>query len=137
MDTIVTEVRSIIDAPLMQRPDTLKKPLSGGDIVLENVRFSYGEKEILHGISMTVPQGGFIALVGPSGSGKSTVARLIASLWDVGGGGITVGGTDLRDIPLDDYNQMIAYVSQDNYLFSFFEKRFSCYHYSISVADRQ
>ena len=117
MDTIVTEVRSILDAPEMKRPETLTKTISGGDIVLDDVHFSYEEKEILHGISMTVHKGEFIALVGPSGSGKSTVARLIASLWDVNSGSISLGGVNLKDIPLDEYNRKIAYVSQDNYLF--------------------
>ena len=117
MDTIVTEVRRILDAPEMVRPDRLEKPLSGGDIVLDDVRFSYSDKEILHGISMTVHKGEFIALVGPSGSGKSTVARLIASLWDADGGSISIGGVNVRDIPLDECDQRIAYVSQDNYLF--------------------
>ena len=117
MDTIVTEVRSILDAPEMKRPKTLTKTITGGDIALHDVHFSYDETEILHGISMTVHKGEFIALVGPSGSGKSTVARLIASLWDVNSGSISLGGVDLREIPLDDYNRKIAYVSQDNYLF--------------------
>lgn len=117
MDTIVTEVRSILDAPEMERPATLEKQVSGGDIVLENVHFGYGETEVLHGISMTVHKGDFIALVGPSGSGKSTVARLIASLWDVTGGSISFGGVNIREIPLDDYNDRISYVSQDNFLF--------------------
>ena len=117
MDTIVTEVRSIIDAPEMHRPEKLTKQIVGGDIRLDNVRFSYDDKEILHGISMTVHQGEFIALVGPSGSGKSTAARLIASLWDPDSGSISFGGVDIREIPLEDYNRRIAYVSQDNYLF--------------------
>ena len=117
MDTIVTEVRNILDAPEMVRPEKLEKAISGGDIVLSNVHFSYSDKEILHGISMTIHEGEFIALVGPSGSGKSTVARLIASLWDTGSGSITLGGVNIKDIPLDTYNQRIAYVSQDNYLF--------------------
>ena len=117
MDTIVTEVRSILDAPEMVRPAALTHTIDGGDIALEDVHFGYADKEILHGISMTIPKGAFIALVGPSGSGKSTVARLIASLWDVGSGRITYGGVDIKEIPLDDYHQRIAYVSQDNYLF--------------------
>ncbi|MBR2284121.1 MAG: ABC transporter ATP-binding protein [Ruminococcus sp.] len=117
MDTIVTEVRSIIDAPEMLRPQDSGSSVQNGDIVLEDVHFSYSDKEILHGISMTVPKGGFIALVGPSGSGKSTIARLIASLWDVDSGKISLNGTDIRDIPLDEYNDRIAFVSQDNYLF--------------------
>ncbi|MBR6717387.1 MAG: ABC transporter ATP-binding protein [Oscillospiraceae bacterium] len=117
MDTIVTEVRSIIEAPEMKRPAQLAKQPENGDIVLENIRFGYDEKEILHGISMTVHAGEFVALVGPSGSGKSTVARLIASLWDVKSGSISLGGVNIKDIPLDDYNDRIAYVSQDNFLF--------------------
>ena len=117
MDTIVTEVRSIMDAPEMERPAKLTRKLSGGDIVLHDVRFRYAEQEILHGISMTIHQGEFVALVGPSGSGKSTIARLIASLWDIDSGSISFGGVDIREIPLDDYNSRIAYVSQDNYLF--------------------
>lgn len=117
MDTIVTEVRNIIDAPEIVRPEKMTKKFSGGDIVLDDVHFGYEDKEILHGISMTINKGEFIALVGPSGSGKSTAARLIASLWDVNRGSISLGGVDIRDIPLDDYNDKIAYVSQDNYLF--------------------
>ena len=117
MNTIVTEVRNIIDAPEMKRPEKLTSQINGGDIVLDNIRFSYSDKEVLHGISMTIPEGSFIALTGPSGSGKSTIARLIASLWDVNGGSITLGGTNIKDIPLDEYNQRIAYVSQDNFLF--------------------
>ncbi len=117
MDTIVTEVRAIIDAPEMKRPEKLTKAPTGGDIVLSDVRFGYGDKEVLYGISMTIHAGEFVALVGPSGSGKSTIARLIASLWDVGGGSISLGGTDNRDIPLDDCNDRIAFVSQDNFLF--------------------
>ncbi len=117
MDTIVTEVRNILDAPEMERPEKLTKNISGGDIVLDDVHFSYSDKEILHGISMTIHSGEFIALVGPSGSGKTTVARLIASLWDTDSGSISLGGVDIRDIPLNDYNKKIAYVSQDNFLF--------------------
>ncbi|WP_303789602.1 ABC transporter ATP-binding protein [Ruminococcus flavefaciens] len=117
MDTIVTEVRNIIDAPEMVRPEKLTKTMSGGDIVLNDIHFGYDDKEIIHGISMTIHKGEFIALVGPSGSGKSTVARLIASLWDVSSGSISLGGVNIKDIPLDDYNGKIAYVSQDNYLF--------------------
>lgn len=116
MDTIVSDVRSILDAPEMVRPEKLTNP-ADGDIVLENVHFGYADKEILHGISMTIHKGEFAAFVGPSGSGKSTVARLIASLWDAGSGRITLGGTDIKDIPLDEYNDRVAYVSQDNFLF--------------------
>lgn len=56
-------------------------------------------------------------MVGPSGSGKSTIAKLIASFWDVKGGCITVGGADVRNISAEDYHKLVAYVSQDNFLF--------------------
>ena len=74
-------------------------------------------KEILHGINMTLPQGSYTAFVGPSGSGKSTIARLIASLWDVDSGSIKIGGVDIKDLSLQEYNNRVAYVSQDNFLF--------------------
>lgn len=66
---------------------------------------------------MEIKEGTVNALVGPSGSGKSTIAKLIAGLWDVKGGSITLGDVDVRSMTQADYNQYIAYVSQDNYLF--------------------
>lgn len=119
MSTITGEVRAIIEAKMLERPDKLAAGDAPKDhtIALHDVHFGYSDKEILHGISLTVNDGEFAALVGPSGSGKSTVARLIASLWDVNSGSITLGGTDLRKIPIDMLNDRIAYVSQDNFLF--------------------
>ena len=117
MGTIFGEVRSILDAPEMTRPESGTVPTEN-DLMLENVHFSYKNKEVLHGISLAIPEGSFVALVGPSGSGKSTIARLIASLWDVNEGRITLGGTDIRQIPQDIYADKIAFVSQDNYLFN-------------------
>lgn len=73
--------------------------------------------EILHGVSMSLPQGSYSAFVGPSGSGKSTIARLIASLWDVDSGSIEIGGVNIKDLSLEEYNRRVAYVSQDNFLF--------------------
>lgn len=58
------------------------------------------------------------AIVGPSGSGKSTIAKLIASLWDVNSGSIKIGGVDVKQMSFTDFNQKIAYVAQDNYLFN-------------------
>ena len=66
---------------------------------------------------MKIRPGTVTALVGPSGSGKTTIARLIAGFWDVTGGAITLGGADLREIPLHQLSHQIAYVTQDNYLF--------------------
>jgi ATP-binding cassette subfamily B protein len=115
--TIFGEVTEILDRKDMKRPAEIKKTPRGSDIVLRDVRFSYRDKEVLHGVNMEIKQGEFVAVVGPSGSGKSTIARLIDSLWDVDSGSITYGGTDIRELPLEWYMSRIAYVAQDNYLF--------------------
>ena len=117
MGTIFGEVRAILDAPEMSRPAEGEVP-ERNDLELKDVRFAYQEKEVLHGVNMAIPEGSFVALVGPSGSGKSTIARLIASLWDVTSGSISLGGTDIRQIPQEAYADKIAFVSQDNYLFN-------------------
>lgn len=88
------------------------------DLELKNVSFSYdGKQKVLNNVNIKVPEGSFYALVGPSGGGKSTVARLIARFWDVLSGSITIGGVDIKEIPLNELNGMISFVTQDNFLF--------------------
>lgn len=90
------------------------------DVELKSVHFSYtGEKseEVLHGINLKLPEGSFTALVGPSGGGKSTVAKLIARFWDVTSGEITVGGVNIKDMPLSQLSGYVSFVTQDNFLF--------------------
>ena len=117
LGTIIGEVTDILEKPELIRPETIRAQPKGSGIALRDVHFAYKEEEVLHGVSLTIREGTVNALVGPSGSGKSTIAKLIASFWDVGSGSVTFGGTDIRQIPLDDYQKKIAYVSQDNYLF--------------------
>ena len=121
---IFGEVGSIMTLDELDRPASDVKKPADNSIVLKDVRFSYhkgieGEetKEILHGINMSLPQGSYTAFVGPSGSGKSTIARLIASLWDVDSGSVEIGGVNIKDLSLQEYNSRVAYVSQDNFLF--------------------
>ena len=121
---IFGEVGAIVTLEELERPAVDVKKPADNSIVLKDVRFSYhkgieGEekKEILHGINMSLPQGSYTAFVGPSGSGKSTIARLIASLWDVDSGNVEIGGVNIKDLSLEEYNRRVAYVSQDNYLF--------------------
>lgn len=91
---------------------------SNHDIALKDVSFGYhDDKEILHDVSLSIPSGKMTALVGPSGSGKSTLAKLTAGFWDVKNGTITMGGHDLKSIPLAQLYEQVAFVSQDNYLF--------------------
>lgn len=117
MGSIFGEVTEVLTREDMVRPENLSEKPNGSDIRLSGVRFTYKDKEVLHGIDMDIKQGQVTAIVGPSGSGKSTIARLIDSLWDVDDGCITYGGVDIRNLPLDYYTRQIAYVAQDNYLF--------------------
>ena len=89
-------------------------------VELKNVHFSYtgkAEDEVLHGIDLKLPEGSFTALVGPSGGGKSTVAKLIARFWDVTEGSISIGGVDVRKMPLSQLSGYVSFVTQDNFLF--------------------
>lgn len=117
MGTVMEQISDILKAEEMQRP-TKEVPLKDCRIAFEQVTFGYGEQEILHGVSFTANQGEMTAIVGPSGSGKSTAAKLLAGFWEVGGGKITLGGVDVRDLPLEQVNNTISYVSQDNFLFN-------------------
>lgn len=87
------------------------------EVEFQNVRFAYGEKDVLHNISFALPQHTMAALVGPSGGGKSTVANLLARFWDVGSGKVLVRGKDVRDVRLADLMDHISMVFQRVYLF--------------------
>lgn len=115
---IIGEVTSILELEELSRPEKTRYEVIGNKIELEDVKFSYHQEEVLHGINLEIAPSSINAIVGPSGSGKSTIVKLIASLWDVDSGKIKIGGVDIRDISFEDYNQKIAYVSQDNYLFN-------------------
>ncbi len=96
-------------------------PLSTNDIELQDVSFAYdkqSKQQILSHINLKIPEGKFTALVGPSGGGKSTIARLIARFWDTVDGTITIGGVDIRTIPLSQLADIVSFVTQDNFLFN-------------------
>ena len=88
------------------------------NLAFNKVRFAYDDKEILHDISFDIEKGTRIGIVGESGSGKSTIAKLIMHYWDVNSGEITLGGIDIRKIPLTQLMDNISFVSQDNFLFN-------------------
>ena len=115
---IVGEVVGILEQPELKRPAESTAVPKDHSITLTDVKFGYHDKEILHGVNMELAAGTVNAIVGPSGSGKSTIAKLIASLWDVNSGSIKIGGVDIKQLSLTDFNQKIAYVAQDNYLFN-------------------
>ena len=113
--------RAVIEAQpeIVDQPGAGPLPNPEGDIVFHDVSFEYtGEEEVLHHISLTIPRGQSVALVGPSGGGKSTVCSLIPRFYDVSAGKITIGGTDIRTVSLQSLRQNIGIVQQDVYLFS-------------------
>lgn len=117
MGTVVGVISDILDGTELVRPKE-SAGLNGTDISLKNVTFRYNdEKEVLKGVNLEIPAGTVTALVGPSGSGKSTISKLIAGFWDVGGGEITIGGKNIKELSQSDIANAIAYVAQDNYLF--------------------
>ena len=119
MQFAVKDTRELLDLPQLSQSEQ-DAPLEGCSIQLKDVSFSYGGsdgKDVLHHLDLTIPQGKFTALVGPSGGGKSTIARLVARFWDVTGGSITLGGRDIRALPLKQLSREISFVTQDNFLF--------------------
>ena len=115
----VENLEEFLEMPELPEPKDRAK-VTRTDVELKNVHFSYtgDEKdEVLHGIDLKLPEGSFTALVGPSGGGKSTVAKLIARFWDVTGGEITIGGVNVKDMPLSQLSEYVSFVTQDNFLF--------------------
>ena len=88
------------------------------DIVFDHVDFSYEHKQILHDVSLTIPDKTTTAIVGPSGSGKSTLCSLMARFWDVDSGSVKIGGVDVRDYTLESLMDQISMVFQNVYLFA-------------------
>ena len=115
--TTVSEIESILASPEINRSNSWKD-LKEHTVEINHLSFSYNkDKQILKDISAVMRPGTTTALVGPSGSGKSTIAKLLAGFWDVEEGQISIGGVDLKKIPLAQLATVISYVSQDNYLF--------------------
>ena len=115
----VESLEEFLEMPALPEP-ARRADVKHTDVELRGVRFSYtGDPgdEVLHGIDLTLPEGSFTALVGPSGGGKSTVAKLIARFWDVTGGAVTIGGVNVKDMPLSQLSEYVSFVTQDNFLF--------------------
>lgn len=119
----LTGARRLADVESQDEEDTVPngKKISGiqKEVRLENVHFSYNPgKEILHGVSIDVPKGKSVAVVGPTGSGKTTIMNLINRFYDVDSGKITFDGTDIRQIQLTSLRDNVGIVLQDSVLFT-------------------
>jgi ATP-binding cassette, subfamily B, bacterial len=91
---------------------------AAGAIEFDHVTFAYREKAVLHDVSLTIPAGQTIALVGETGAGKSTIARLVARFYDPTTGAIRLDGVDLRDLSPRDLRRAVVMVTQESFLFS-------------------
>ncbi len=99
-------------------PNAPDLKIAGGEIVFENVRFTYGTgTAALHDISLEVPAGKSVALVGPSGAGKSTILNLIPRFYDPDSGHVAIDGTDVTTVDLTSLRDAIGLVSQETVLF--------------------
>lgn len=88
-----------------------------GDIEMRDVHFSYDDKPVLNGVSLRIPYGQSVALVGPSGSGKSTIAQLLLRLYDPDRGAVFFGGQDLRQCAGSEVRRRFGVVPQDPFIF--------------------
>ncbi|MGC9438136.1 ABC transporter ATP-binding protein [Streptomyces sp. WG5] len=109
---------ALLDEPPL--PDTAPRAAleRSGEITFENVTFGYDDGDpVLRDVSFDIPPRTMTAVVGPSGAGKTTLARLIARFFDVDAGSVRVGGTDVREMPVEQLMTQISLVQQDVYLF--------------------
>jgi ATP-binding cassette subfamily B protein len=89
-----------------------------GDIAFEGVTFGYGDEPVLRDITLRIPAGSMVAIVGATGAGKTTLVNLLARLWDPWTGRVTLDGADIRDLPLPLVRESVAFVPQETFLFS-------------------
>jgi ATP-binding cassette subfamily B protein len=119
--TDMEQMFALLDVPAEVRdaPGAVPLSLTQGEIRFEDVRFGYRpDREILKGISLIVPPGRMLAIVGPTGAGKSTISRLLFRFYDVTGGRVLVDGQDVRGITQQSLRAAIGVVPQDTVLFN-------------------
>lgn len=109
---------------ILDRPPGVPEPLHpvhpgkiAGSIELRDIRFRFGSRQVVDGVSLSMKPGEMIGLVGTTGAGKSTLVNLVCRFYDVSEGAILVDGHDVRSLPLHEYRRQIGIVLQDPFLF--------------------
>ena len=121
MNAALDRIEAVLEEP--ELPDTGKQHIpvqtqpGQPEVQFSDVAFAYQDKEVLHHINFSMRKNSMMALVGPSGGGKSTIANLLARLWDVKSGSVTIRGVDIRNVPLSELMDQISMVFQRVYLF--------------------
>lgn len=113
-------VMDLLDTQAVLQPGDRRLPVSNvrGEVHFEDVTFAYGDHTpVLKYLSLKIPAGNTVAIVGATGSGKSTLVKLLLRLYEVNGGRITLDGVDVRELAPQDLRQAIGLVSQDVFLF--------------------
>lgn len=116
VDSCVNQANAILELPAMDISGVQITP-ERHDLCAENIQFSYGEKPIINGITLDIPERTTTAIVGPSGGGKTTLCHLLSRFWDVDGGRVTLGGHDVREYDMDSLMRNFSFVFQNVYLF--------------------
>ncbi len=117
----MTEMFGLLEqeAEVQDKPGAPDLNVTGGAVTLTDVHFAYDpERAILKGVSLQIPPGQTVAIVGASGSGKSTIGRLLFRFYDVSGGSFTIDGQDIRDVTQTSLHNAIGVVPQDTVLFN-------------------
>ena len=104
--------------PIADPDSPARLPLLNRCIELKNVSFSYDTRPVLRNISLTIPAGATVALVGQSGSGKSTLADMIPRFYDVDSGSVSIDGTDIRRLSVHGLRSLMGNVNQEAILFN-------------------
>ena len=111
---VLDEEPEVLDAP-----DAFPLPQIKGHVSFDDVRFGYGQGvEVLHGITLDVPAGTTVALVGHTGAGKSTIAKLLARFYDVRSGAIRIDDHDVRHVTQESLRRQLGVVPQEGFLFA-------------------
>ena len=104
---------------IQDAPDAVELTDVRGDVDVEDVTFAYGDKtDVLHHVTLHIPAGETVALVGPSGGGKSTLCQLLPRFYDVDSGSISIDGRDVRTLTQSSLRRSIGIVQQDVFLFA-------------------